>query len=482
MYDKAVDGFRLKQGSNKFCNVSSLKDCYKTKDAILEEIKKVNKNYDEHTTEILYDLYIPNMILPEFKDEIMSARDKFRQSDDTASKNKLNSLIRRNCQEYVNKHVFTEGNKSKLKAMFPQFKKYVDKYGFGLENFAFKNYLHVDLKTTKGAFRNFRRQVFKEYTEKGHIEYGPDSNRKLPFIFNYGNSKFQKGIIDECPLHFMVNVPCDFKFKGDLYKSSVNDKTVLFWHNLEGTIFVNFTNENVLTKFINEGRVFIQLRENMQERDLPEPEPAPEPTVDPLVEMEKGDLKRIHRELYRLTSNELSGLKNKDDLRKYHELRDKYWLKDHDPMDYIINERVQKNIGRMRSFNIGDIGCGHAKLAKRFKELKIQSFDHIKLNEHVTVANMNKLPVKDKTFNYLVYCLAIGWGDKNEIKDYLQEAYRVGKHDCIIDIICTKSEKELVIDHIQSDFYDKIKILEEPNMIMDRFFHIKCLVEKPNIF
>ena len=89
---------------------------------------------------------------------------------------------------------------------------------------------------------------------------------------------------------------------------------------------------------------------------------------------------------------------------------------------------------------------------------------------------MMNLPVKDSTFDYLLYCLSIGWGNKNEINSYLKEAYRVGKDRCNLKIICTKSEYELIKQHIEHDFIDKIKILN--NKEITKFIHIDCVIEK----
>jgi ribosomal RNA-processing protein 8 len=87
------------------------------------------------------------------------------------------------------------------------------------------------------------------------------------------------------------------------------------------------------------------------------------------------------------------------------------------PVDRII-DRIKKN-GEDKV--IADFGCGDAKIAQTLQNA-VFSFDLIKHNEHVIVANSSKVPLADKSIDIAVFCLSLMGTD---FKDFIREARRV---------------------------------------------------------
>ncbi|XP_052103242.1 ribosomal RNA-processing protein 8-like isoform X2 [Mytilus californianus] len=72
---------------------------------------------------------------------------------------------------------------------------------------------------------------------------------------------------------------------------------------------------------------------------------------------------------------------------------------------------------------IGDFGCGDAKIARSVPN-KVHSFDLVALNEHVTVCNIEKIPLTGSSLDIAVFCLSLMG---TNLVDYLTEANRVLK-------------------------------------------------------
>ncbi|XP_076117237.1 uncharacterized protein LOC143085003 [Mytilus galloprovincialis] len=79
---------------------------------------------------------------------------------------------------------------------------------------------------------------------------------------------------------------------------------------------------------------------------------------------------------------------------------------------------------------IGDFGCGDAKIARNVPN-KVHSFDLVALNEHVTVCNIEKIPLKDSSLDIAVFCLSLMG---TNLVDYLTEANRVLKKGGVLMI------------------------------------------------
>lgn len=87
------------------------------------------------------------------------------------------------------------------------------------------------------------------------------------------------------------------------------------------------------------------------------------------------------------------------------------------PVDTII-EYIQQ---RGESEVVADFGCGDAKIASTVSNA-VFSFDLVKANEHVIVANSSKVPLAAKSVDIAVFCLSLMG---TNFKDYIREARRV---------------------------------------------------------
>ncbi|VWU52205.1 ribosomal RNA-processing protein 8, putative [Hepatocystis sp. ex Piliocolobus tephrosceles] len=87
---------------------------------------------------------------------------------------------------------------------------------------------------------------------------------------------------------------------------------------------------------------------------------------------------------------------------------------------------------------IADLGCGEAEIAQTLTGWKITSFDLIQYNEHVTVCNIIKLPIKDKSYDCFILCLSLMNTDWPKI---IYEAAR-----------CLKQGGTLIITEVVSRF------------------------------
>ena len=117
----------------------------------------------------------------------------------------------------------------------------------------------------------------------------------------------------------------------------------------------------------------------------------------------------INEKLYTMSSEEASKYfkENKEDFEIYHKgfsSQSKQW-----PIN--PNELILKTLKLKKYKNkiIADIGCGEAFLAKNLIPLNYQiySFDLVSLNEYVTVANMNNLPLKNHFCDLAIFCLSL---------------------------------------------------------------------------
>eukprot|EP00996_Jenningsia_fusiforme_P001007 NODE_1918_length_1356_cov_74.961744_g1737_i0.p1 GENE.NODE_1918_length_1356_cov_74.961744_g1737_i0~~NODE_1918_length_1356_cov_74.961744_g1737_i0.p1 ORF type:complete len:399 (+),score=103.58 NODE_1918_length_1356_cov_74.961744_g1737_i0:152-1198(+) len=78
--------------------------------------------------------------------------------------------------------------------------------------------------------------------------------------------------------------------------------------------------------------------------------------------------------------------------------------------------------GIPKTWKIADLGCGDAELAERMTTHKVFSFDLVALNPRVTVADIAHVPLKDKSVDVVVLCLALLG---TNYSDYLREAFRI---------------------------------------------------------
>ncbi|KAL5011263.1 hypothetical protein ScPMuIL_009814 [Solemya velum] len=96
------------------------------------------------------------------------------------------------------------------------------------------------------------------------------------------------------------------------------------------------------------------------------------------------------------------------------------------PVDIIINE-IKTGPS---SLVVADFGCGDAKLARSIP-CKVHSFDLVALNKHVTVCDMAKVPLQNKSVDIAVFCLSLMG---TNLVDFLTEANRILKNGGILKI------------------------------------------------
>jgi hypothetical protein len=465
-YDKEADGYCLKHPTGNFCvNPSQLK-CEEDRDLIIEELGKfLEKDFSSSSIKKhLYGYFYEDTLLPENKDEIENLRQEYLRTKDTVDLRRYESSVKRNCKQFVEQRFLSDD----LKNYSSQLKQFIERKGLSLSNFSFKSYIGDRITKSKLAFKNRRTQIEK-YLETNKTEEYEISVGK-PFDFSIGK------ILDDMkiPLVFTFFIPYNFKYDGLEYDSGIKENDIVYWQNLQGITYVNFiNNKNLLKDYINKGEFVFQKKEEEQSLSSSSLSNSVSPKpYDPL----RTRLKNIHSRLFKISSNDFNKDKgNGKLLKEYHELRDRYWLKESDPINKII-EIFERDYQHIKTYKIADMGCGNAKLARHFgKRLNISSFDHFKINDFVTPVNMKNTGQKDKEFNYILYCLSISWGNSKEINDYLDESFRICKEDGVINIICTEGDKDNLEDILRSDYHDRITKIEPPLSFAGKYFSITCV-------
>ena len=100
--------------------------------------------------------------------------------------------------------------------------------------------------------------------------------------------------------------------------------------------------------------------------------------------------------------------------RQYREAR-KTWA-------IIPYEEIIKRIKQLSPrLLIGDFGCGEAKILEAFGENRVESFDHVAINNKVTACDMKSVPLPEEAIDIAVFSLSLmgrNW------PDYIAEAKR----------------------------------------------------------
>jgi ribosomal RNA-processing protein 8 len=69
---------------------------------------------------------------------------------------------------------------------------------------------------------------------------------------------------------------------------------------------------------------------------------------------------------------------------------------------------------------IGDFGCGEAKILEAFGDKRVYSFEHVAINDKVTACVIKSVPLADEALNIAVFSLSLtgkNWDDWDMIKD-----------------------------------------------------------------
>jgi superfamily II DNA or RNA helicase len=114
--------------------------------------------------------------------------------------------------------------------------------------------------------------------------------------------------------------------------------------------------------------------------------------------------------------------KNPEEFHEYHRQyseQRKIWRKTHGIIPYEV--MIEKIKGLSQRKQIGDFGCGEAYIAQTFGKKRVNSFDHVAINDNVTACDMKKVPLEDGAIDVAVFSLSLmgrNW------PDYIVEAKR----------------------------------------------------------
>ena len=142
--------------------------------------------------------------------------------------------------------------------------------------------------------------------------------------------------------------------------------------------------------------------------------------------LQSAHFRHLNEQLYTQTGSQSLKMfkKDPDAFKIYHEgfmSQAKKWPTD--PLDKIIAS-IMKISGNI---TIADFGCGEARLARSFQgseDVKVHSFDLVKINDYVTVCDFANVPLEDESCNMAVFCLSLMG---TNLRDFIKEANRVLK-------------------------------------------------------
>ncbi|TYQ26379.1 methyltransferase domain-containing protein [Pseudanabaena sp. UWO311] len=133
-------------------------------------------------------------------------------------------------------------------------------------------------------------------------------------------------------------------------------------------------------------------------------------------------------------------------------------------------EKIAEKLQNYNNLQIGDFGCGEAKLAELLPNHQVHSFDHIAINAKVQACDISHTPLPDATLDVAIFSLSLMGLN---YADYLQEAHRTLKGGGSLLIAETISrwtdKKQELLDLIASFGFTVVKEQEG-----DRFLYINA--------
>lgn len=163
-------------------------------------------------------------------------------------------------------------------------------------------------------------------------------------------------------------------------------------------------------------------------------------TEDMKARLSGGRFRWLNEQLYTHQGSDALDMMQKDPslFEVYHEgYREQVTKWPENPLDRIINW-IKKNKSKYEE--IGDFGCGDARISETFPNKTIHSFDLLAKNERVTACNIANVPLKDGVLDMAVFCLSLMGVDWPL---FIKEAHR-----------CLKDNALLYIVEVQSRFAD----------------------------
>ncbi len=133
-------------------------------------------------------------------------------------------------------------------------------------------------------------------------------------------------------------------------------------------------------------------------------------------------------------------------------------------------EKIAEKLQNYTNLQIGDFGCGEAKLAELLPNHQVHSFDHIAINAKVQACDISHTSLPDATLDVAIFSLSLMGLN---YADYLQEAHRTLKGGGSLLIAETISrwtdKKQELLDLIASLGFTVVKEQEG-----DRFLYINA--------
>ncbi|WP_271255099.1 helicase-related protein [Pseudanabaena sp. Chao 1811] len=133
-------------------------------------------------------------------------------------------------------------------------------------------------------------------------------------------------------------------------------------------------------------------------------------------------------------------------------------------------EKIAEKLQNYTNLQIGDFGCGEAKLAELLPNHQVHSFDHIAINAKVQACDISHTPLPDATLDVAIFSLSLMGLN---YADYLQEAHRTlkGGGSLLIAETITRwiDKKQELLDLIDSLGFTVVK-----EQTSDRFLYINA--------
>jgi superfamily II DNA or RNA helicase len=202
---------------------------------------------------------------------------------------------------------------------------------------------------------------------------------------------------------------------------------------------------------------------NREELRVPLPE-----AIAKILQRRFGDFSamnnRFNNSYSQTTSDRLKA--NPEEWYQYHTL----YRAARETWQEIPYEKIAEKLQNYTNLQIGDFGCGEAKLAELLPNHQVHSFDHIAINAKVQACDISHTPLPDGTLDVAIFSLSLMGLN---YADYLQEAHRTLKGGGSLLIAETVSrwtdKKQELLDLITSLGFTVVK-----EQTGDRFLYINA--------
>ncbi|MBD2315518.1 helicase-related protein [Phormidium tenue] len=202
---------------------------------------------------------------------------------------------------------------------------------------------------------------------------------------------------------------------------------------------------------------------NREELRVPLPE-----AIAKILQRRFGDFSAMNNRFNNSYSHTTSDLlkANPEEWYQYHHL----YRAARETWQEIPYEKIAEKLQNYTNLQIGDFGCGEAKLAELLPNHQVHSFDHIAINAKVQACDISHTPLPNATLDVAIFSLSLMGLN---YADYLQEAHRTLKGGGSLLIAETISrwtdKKQELLDLITSLGFTVVK-----EQTGDRFLYINA--------